>query len=146
MVAICHTILVSKNNDHLDRLARRTWTSTGGNDAIVPPHATRWLANRTGLPVYTSAAAPDSALTVPESVLPDAAAEALCRVLGKAHVHTDRDERLGRSGGLSYLDLLRYRGVGEVAVPDAVLTPADPGQVREVLEVCAAHGVAVVPF
>ena len=146
MVAMCHTILVSKNNDHLDRLVRRGWTPTGGNESSVPPHATRWLAARTGLPVRTTPAAPDSALTVPESALPTAAYDALCRVLGKEHVHTGRDERLGRAGGLSYLDLLRYRGGGAPTVPDAVLTPADHGEVQRILETCATHGVAVVPF
>jgi alkyldihydroxyacetonephosphate synthase len=67
-------------------------------------------------------------------------------VVGKTHVHTGRDDRLGRSGGLSYLDLLRHRGVGELAVPDAVVTPADPEEVQRVVEICAGHGVGVVPF
>src|SRR5262245_15116563 len=146
MVAICHTILVSKNNDHLDRLVRRAWTPTGGNEAILPSHATRWLANRTGLPTRTTSIVPDSALTVPKSELPDAVYDALCTLLGKTHVHTGRDDRLGRSGGLSYLDLLRHRGVGELAVPDAVVTPANPDEVQRVVEVCAEHGVGVVPF
>ena len=99
MVAICHTIPVSKNNDHLARLIRRGWTPTGGDDAILPSRATRWLASRTGLPVRTTPVAPDSALTVGESALPRAACEALCTVLGQAHVHTGRDDRLGRAGG-----------------------------------------------
>ena len=33
----------------------------------------------------------------------------------------DRNSRLGRSGGMSYVDLLRHRGCGELAVPDAVV-------------------------
>jgi alkyldihydroxyacetonephosphate synthase len=146
MVAICHTILVSKNNDHLDRLVRRGWTHTGGDESILPPHATRWLAKRTGLPVRTTPAAPDSALTVGKSALPLAAHEALCTVLGKTHVHTGRDDRLARAGGLSYLDLMRHRGVGELPVPDAVVTPGSPAEVQQVVEVCAAHGVGIVPF
>jgi alkyldihydroxyacetonephosphate synthase len=67
-------------------------------------------------------------------------------VLGKEHVHTGRDDRLARAGGLSYVDLMRHRGVGELPVPDAVLTPADPAQVQQAVEVCAAHGVGIVPF
>jgi alkyldihydroxyacetonephosphate synthase len=62
------------------------------------------------------------------------------------HVHTGRDERLSRAGGLSYVDLLRHRGIGTPAIPDAVVTPADPAQVQRVIEVCAAHDVGVVPF
>jgi alkyldihydroxyacetonephosphate synthase len=147
MVAICHTILVSENDDHLDRLERRGWTPADGDgNAILPAHAARWLAARTGLPVRTTPVAPDSALTVPESALPPAAREALCAVLGKKHVHTGRAERLGHTGGLSYLDLMRHRGIDAAPVPDAVVVPADPDEVQRVLEVCTAHDVGVVPF
>jgi alkyldihydroxyacetonephosphate synthase len=85
-------------------------------------------------------------LTVPESALPAAAREALCAVVGEQHVRTGRDDRLGRAGGLSYVDLLRHRGIGELPVPDAVVTPANPAQVQEVVEVCSTHGVGLVPF
>ncbi|TDV41778.1 alkyldihydroxyacetonephosphate synthase [Actinophytocola oryzae] len=85
-------------------------------------------------------------MTVPESGLPEDAFDALCTVLGQAHVHTGRDDRLGRAGGLSYLDLLRHRGFGEPAVPDAVVAPGDPDEVLRVVEVCAAHDVGIVPF
>jgi alkyldihydroxyacetonephosphate synthase len=118
----------------------------GGEEAILPSRATRWLANRTGLPVRTTPAAPDSALTVPDSVLPDAAHAALRAVVGEEHVLLGRADRLGRAGGLSYVDLMRHRGVGELTVPDAVVTPADPAQVQRVVEACAAHGVGIVPF
>lgn len=94
----------------------------------------------------TTPIVPDSAFTVPKSGLPDATYDALCTVLGKEHVHTGRDERLGRTGGLSYLDLMRHRGVGEPTVPDAVLTPANPDEVQRVVEVCAEHGIGIVPF
>lgn len=74
------------------------------------------------------------------------AAEAeLSAIVGASNVLMDGPSRLGRSGGLSYLDLIRWR-TGEVAVPDAVLLPADPEQVAEVVVACARLGVAVVPF
>ncbi|KJK42506.1 alkyldihydroxyacetonephosphate synthase [Lentzea aerocolonigenes] len=66
--------------------------------------------------------------------------EAVCTV------SVDAVDRLGRSGGLSYLDLLRHRGHGTPAVPDAVVQPATPDEVVEVLKVCVEHDVAVVPF
>lgn len=47
---------------------------------------------------------------------------------------------------MSYVDLLRRRGAAGLAIPDAVVLPADPGQVQRVLEVCAAHDIGVVPF
>ena len=137
---------MTQNSDHLDHLVRRSWTPAGGQDAILPPHATRWLASRTGLTARSTPAAPDSALTVGESALPERAAKALAVVVGEANVLTDRDARLGRAGGLSYVDLLRHRGTGELTVPDAVVVPADPAEVQRVVEVCAEHNVGLVPF
>lgn len=143
MDVMCHTILVTNNSDHL---VRRGWTPAGGQDAILPAHATRWLASRTGLTARTTPVAPYSTLAVPESALPAQARAALTEVVGERHVLTGRDDRLGRSGGLSYLDLLRHRGLGGIAVPDAVVTPADPAEVGRVVEVCAAHDIGLVPF
>lgn len=143
MDVMCHTILVSINRDHL---VRGGWTAAGGQDAILPPHATRWLASRTGLDARPTPAAPDSALTVAESALPEQVRKALCAVVGEGHVLTGRDDRLGRTGGLSYLDLLRHRGTGELTVPDAVVVPADPAEVQQIVEVCATHGIGLVPF
>jgi alkyldihydroxyacetonephosphate synthase len=132
--------------DHLDHLVRRSWTPAGGQDAILPPHATRWLAARTGLAARSTPVAPDSALTVADSTLPEQAHKALCAAVGDRHVLTGSTDRLGRTGGLSYVDLLRHRGVGELTVPDAVVVPADPDEVQRVVEVCVEHGIGLVPF
>ncbi|HEX4701738.1 MAG TPA: FAD-binding protein, partial [Pseudonocardiaceae bacterium] len=110
----------------------------------LPDHALRWLRARIGLaPVHTPAA---STRTVPPSALPDDAHAALARIVGAANVLVDEESRLGRSGGLSYLDLVRYRAGGELAVPDAVLLPADPARVGDVLAACVRHRIGVVPF
>ncbi len=143
---MCHTIQVTHSSDHLDHLVRRGWTPAGGQDAILPPHATRWLASRTGLDTVSTPAAPDSALTVQDSALSDKARAALAAVVGEQHVLTGREDRIGRTGGLSYVDLLRHRGIGELTAPDAVVLPADPDEVRRVVEVCVEHGVGLVPF
>ncbi|HWM07113.1 MAG TPA: FAD-binding oxidoreductase [Actinophytocola sp.] len=147
---MCHTIPVTEHRDHtgadLDHLVRRSWTPAGGADAILPPHTTRWLASKIGLTEQSTPAAPDSALAVGEPVLPDTARKALESVVGPEHVLLGRDDRLGRAGGMSYLDLLRHRGTGELAVPDAVVLPADPDEVTRVVEVCAEHGIGLVPF
>ncbi|HEV3358266.1 MAG TPA: FAD-binding oxidoreductase [Pseudonocardiaceae bacterium] len=114
--------------------------------ATLPPHALRWLADRTGLrPVSTPLVRLTSG-TVSSSALPAGARAALVEVVGAEQVCVEDEARLGRAGGLSYLDLLRFRGAGEIAVPDAVVTPADPAQVQQVLLVCAEHGIGVVPF
>ncbi len=135
-----------EHGDHLDHLVRRGWTAAGGQDAILPSHATRWLASRTGLTERSTPAAPDSALTVSDSALPPAARAALEQAVGTTHVLLGRDDRLGRTGGLSYLDLLRHRGTGELTVPDAVVVPADPAQVQQVVSLCAEHSIGLVPF
>ena len=81
-----------------------------------------------------------------DSSLSDADREALEAIVGAAAVSTDRDQRVGRARGKSYLDLLEWRSGDVVAAPDACVAPADEDQVLEVLELCAERGVAVVPF
>jgi alkyldihydroxyacetonephosphate synthase len=137
---------VTQNSDHLDHLVRRGWTPAGGQDAILPPRAARWLASRTGLTARSTPAAPDSALNVGDPTLSEQAHKALAAVVGDDHVLTDRDARLGRTGGLSYVDLLRHRGTADLTAPDAVVVPADPDEVQRVVEVCAEHNVGLVPF
>jgi alkyldihydroxyacetonephosphate synthase len=56
------------------------------------------------------------------------------------------EDRLLRSGGKSYPDLVRARTNAVEAVPDAVLMPAMASEVTAILEACAAEGIAVVPF
>jgi alkyldihydroxyacetonephosphate synthase len=130
----------------MDRLVRSSWTPTGAQDAHLPPHALRWLRDRIGLAERDSPVGPDSALAVPDSTLPAPARAALEAVVGPDNVLLERADRLGRAGGLSYLDLMRHRGAGELPVPDAVVLPADPDEVQRVVEVCAELGVSVVPF
>ena len=83
---------------------------------------------------------------MPDGALPADARAELVELLGEHQVQTGATARLGRAGGLSYSDLLRRRDGVDLAVPDAVLLPADPEQVQRVLELCVRHDVAVVPF
>ncbi|HEX5119242.1 MAG TPA: FAD-binding oxidoreductase [Pseudonocardiaceae bacterium] len=106
----------------------------------------RRLRSRTGLRDVRTPAVPEAELVVPESVLPAAAASALAGLVGAEHVRVDRESRLGRAGGLSYLDLLRYRTGAGLVVPDAVVLPGDPAEVASVVRTCAQLGVGVVPF
>src|SRR6266508_5976977 len=61
-------------------------------------------------------------------------------------VLTDTEQRLRRSAGRSYPDLVRLRSGKLESAPDAVLIPTDAGGVAAVLEACASSDVAVVPF
>ena len=95
-------------------------------------------------PVPTTLAAEQ--LEVPDSRLPPEVGEALAARLGADQVRTDRDSRLVHVGGKSTVDLWRRRAGDASAVPDAVLLPGSHGEVLAALDVCAEHGVAVVPF
>jgi alkyldihydroxyacetonephosphate synthase len=74
--------------------------------------------------------------------LPDALVEAV----GAENVSTDPEDRLRHAAGKGYVDLARLRLAALDGAPDAVLAPADADAVRRVLEICAAEGIAVVPF
>jgi alkyldihydroxyacetonephosphate synthase len=80
--------------------------------------------------------------------LPEAQAlpPALVEAVGEASVFIDTEDRVRHATGCGYADLARLRGGRLEAAPDAVLLPADAETVRRVLEICAAEGVAVVPF
>jgi alkyldihydroxyacetonephosphate synthase len=84
-----------------------------------------------------------AAVELPEPrPLPDAVRAAA----GEGAVLTDAEQRLRRSAGRSYPDLVRLRSGRPGAAPDAVLVPGDAGRVAAVLEACASSDVAVVPF
>jgi alkyldihydroxyacetonephosphate synthase len=57
-----------------------------------------------------------------------------------------REHRIRRAAGQSYPDLIRLRTGVLGDAPDAVVLPGTADEVGRVLEVCAAEGVAVVPF
>src|ERR1041384_7704817 len=122
---MCHTVLMANRTD---QLLRSAWAE---HTADMPSHALRWLRAETGLGDVST---PARALTASPSELPDKAHEVLTGIVGAANVLTDDTARLGRTGGLSYLDLLKHKGVGTPAVPDAVVLPADPDEVTAVLK------------
>jgi alkyldihydroxyacetonephosphate synthase len=123
-----------------DHLLRAAWSA---DQAELPPHALRWLRAETGL---ADVSTPTRVLTASASALPEKARDVLADIVGAEHVLTGSAARLGRTGGLSYLDLLAHKSAGEVASPDAVVLPADPQQVTAVLVACAEWGIGVVPF
>ena len=83
---------------------------------------------------------------VPASSLGDAARTALVAAVGEEHVRTDHEARVAHTRGWSTPDLLRLRAGDAGDAPDAVVFPAGHDEVVSVLEICAAHRVAVVPF
>lgn len=78
------------------------------------------------------------------------AAESLPRGLvdavGEENVFTSDEDRLRHASGRGYVDLARMRSGALEAAPDAVVMPADAAALRRVIDVCAAEGIAIVPF
>jgi len=77
---------------------------------------------------------------------PEPLPDALVEAVGAAAVFTGVEDRVRHAAGCGYADLARLRAGRLEAAPDAVLLPADAAAVRRALDVCAAEGVAVVPF
>jgi alkyldihydroxyacetonephosphate synthase len=71
---------------------------------------------------------------------------ALVEAVGEENVFAGTEDRVRHATGCGYADLARLRSGRLEQAPDAVLLPADADVVRRVLDVCAAEGVAVVPF
>jgi alkyldihydroxyacetonephosphate synthase len=78
------------------------------------------------------------------------AAEALPRALidavGEENVFASDEDRLRHATGRGYVDLARLRNGALDAAPDAVLMPPDADALRRAIDVCAAEGIAIVPF
>jgi alkyldihydroxyacetonephosphate synthase len=118
-----------------------------GAGPVLPAHADEFLRGELGLPggvVEVPVALADVRLRAPE--LPEAARDGLVRAVGAAHVLDDRETRVLRCRGKSYLDLLAQRAGDCEGAPDAVVRPGDHDRVAAVLRVCAEQDVAVVPF
>jgi len=71
---------------------------------------------------------------------------AFIAAVGTAFVTEAHAQRVSHSAGRSYPDLVRLRTGRLEAAPDAVVFPADAGQVTAVLQACVRHDIAVVPF
>ncbi|HUB99827.1 MAG TPA: FAD-binding oxidoreductase [Solirubrobacterales bacterium] len=72
--------------------------------------------------------------------------QALIDAVGAENVFDGHEDRLRHASGRGYADLARMRLGRLEDAPDAVLMPADGAALRRVLDVCAAEGVAIVPF
>ncbi len=127
------------------------WGPTGSDaDAdpagALPRTARKHLSRELGwTPRPTPPVAVDEIrLTAPR--LTDGARTALVDLLGEENVRTDRESRLRRAGGKSYLDLLRRRAGDASDAPDAVVSPGSTEETAALLAACSELGVVVVPF
>jgi alkyldihydroxyacetonephosphate synthase len=122
-------------------------TDDGGtlSDA-VPKAALKYLTRELGwTPRPTPPVGVDEIRLAP-SRLPDEAHTRFVELLGQENVRTDRDSRLRRAGGKSYLDLLRRREGDASDAPDAVVLPGTTDETAALLTACSELGIVVVPF
>lgn len=118
----------------------------GTREAHLPPGARMLAATLLKGTPHPVPRRPASTVTLTPSRLAEDDLTALRDAVGADAVATDDDTRRLHLGGKSTPDLLRRRQESVAAAPDAVLSPADHDAVCEVLRVCAARGLAVVPF
>ena len=85
-------------------------------------------------------------LRLPDSRLSAPALRALQDALGAEHVSQERAVRAEHLGGKSYPDLYRARQGDGSHAPDVVVFPADEREVQAVMDLCAAHDLALIPF
>jgi alkyldihydroxyacetonephosphate synthase len=72
--------------------------------------------------------------------------QALIDAVGEENVFAGEEDRLRHAVGRGYVDLARLRNGVLESAPDAVVMPPDAEALRRTIEVCAAEGVAIVPF
>jgi len=72
--------------------------------------------------------------------------QSLVEAVGEGSVFRGDEDRLRHATGRGYVDLARLRNGALAAAPDAVVVSPDAAALRRVIEVCAAEGVAIVPF
>ncbi len=126
-------------------------TDAGGDrapdlEAVIPKAARRHLARELGWTPRHTPPVPVAEIRLAPSRLPETARLALVELLGEENVRTDRESRLLRAGGKSYLDLLRRRAGDASDAPCAVVLPGTTEETAALLALCSEHDVVVVPF
>src|SRR4051794_37519862 len=119
---------------------------TADLDAVVPKVARKYLTRELGWTPRSTPPVAVEEIRLAAPRLTDEARRALVDLLGEDNVSTDRDERLRRAGGKSYLDLLRRREGDASDAPDAVVTPGTTEETAALLALCSDFGIVVVPF
>ncbi|MBB2894766.1 FAD-binding oxidoreductase [Flexivirga oryzae] len=123
------------------------WSRWGDPDhtTTLPAGATDLMALAFG-EITPRPAVPLAAVVARLPTLAPDVADRLAAVVGADHLTTDLSDRVHHTRGKSTPDLLAARSGDFSDAPDAVVRPGNDEEVVAVLQVCAAHGVAVVPY
>jgi alkyldihydroxyacetonephosphate synthase len=108
----------------------------------LPAAALRMLRSELGEPEPVRSVELDEVALPAPRPLPAALVDAV----NQASVLIAHEQRVRRSAGRSYPDLVRLRRGRLAAAPDAVVMPGNPAQLADVLAICSREGIAVVPF
>jgi len=117
-----------------------------GDPAILPQLDEVALATLRGRIGELSAGLPRAALEDVELPDPEPLPAALIEAVGEERAFAGKEDRLRHATGCGYVDLARLRLGRLEQAPDAVLLPADAVAAQRAVQVCAAEGIAVVPF
>lgn len=122
------------------------WGEPGAGPRL-PDHAQAFLRETLGVSgeVVDRPVALEDVRVAPPA-LPEGLRTQLEAVVGAAAVRDDREIRVLRAAGKSYLDLLNQRAGACEDAPDAVVAPGSHDEVLGVLRACMQAGAAVVPF
>jgi alkyldihydroxyacetonephosphate synthase len=121
------------------------WTSWGDSQPQLPRSARHLLRTVFGPLVATQPTPIEHAQLAP-SQLSIAVREQLVEAVGTDSVRDDDETRARHAGGQSYVDIVRRRRGDASEAPDAVVLPADAGEVADVLAICSDANIAVVPW
>jgi alkyldihydroxyacetonephosphate synthase len=124
-------------------------TTTETDDDLssaLPKAARRYLSKELGWSPRSTPPVAVADISLAPSRLPDEARARFVELLGEENVRTDRESRLRRAGGKSYLDLLRRREGDASDAPDGVVLPGTTEETAALLTACSELGVVVVPF
>jgi alkyldihydroxyacetonephosphate synthase len=122
-----------------------SWTSWGADQPDLSRSARSFLTSALGPLHYQQPASVAQARLIP-SRLPEQVKADLVGVLDPESVLTDDVNRARHAGGQSYSDLMRRRHADTSDAPDAVLLPRTASAIPDLLRICSAATVAVVPW
>jgi alkyldihydroxyacetonephosphate synthase len=114
--------------------------------AVLPAHALGFLRESVGVSERQRPPVALEQVELEPSRLDESEVGALEAIVGSDWVRTDHPERVLHAAGKGYVDLVRLRAGRPDGAPDVVVHPDRHEQLRALLEHCAAHSLAVVPF
>ena len=118
----------------------------GDLSGTLPKAARRYLSRELGWSPRSTPPVPVEDIQLAPCRLSEEARTRLVELLGEDNVRIDRESRLRRAGGKSYLDLLRRREGDASDAPCAVVLPGSTEETAALLRTCSELGVVVVPF